>query len=47
MVQDTGLANEVYILDVEPKASRSEDTDGRGCTAYSEGTVSGSPIIGV
>ena len=40
MVQDTGLANEVYAIDVGGE-------DGRGCCAFSEGAASGSPIIGV
>ncbi|KAK9896561.1 hypothetical protein P389DRAFT_171824 [Cystobasidium minutum MCA 4210] len=39
MVQDTGLPNEVYVLDVGGE-------NGRGCCAYSEGAASGSPILG-
>ena len=43
MVQDTGLANEVYALDTG-RAGAGADESGAGCCAYSEGAIGGSPV---
>ena len=43
MVQDTGLANEVYALDTG-RAGAGADESGAGCCAYSEGAIDGSPV---
>lgn len=40
MVQDTGLPNEVFVLNVGGE-------NGRGCCAYSESAAGGSPVLGV
>lgn len=49
MVQDTGLANEVYVLDAHAssRASGGSRRSGSGCCAYSEGPAGGSPILDV